>query len=37
VFAANLGVDVPIVPIAMAGALVVVVLAVRFELRSAGG
>ena len=37
VFLINLGVDVPIVPIAMAGALVVVGLAVRFELRSSGG
>ncbi len=37
VFAVNLGVDVPIVAIAMAGALIVVVLAVRFERRSAGG
>jgi uncharacterized membrane protein len=37
VFAVNLGVGVPIVPIAMAGALVVVGLAVRFERRSAGG
>ena len=37
VFAVNLGVSVPIVPIAMAGALVVVGLAVRFERRSAGG
>ena len=37
VFAVNLGVGVPIVPIVMAGALVVVGLAVRFERRSAGG
>ena len=36
-FAVNLGIDVPIVPITMGGALAVVVLAVRFEPRSAGG
>ena len=37
VFLVNLGIGVPIVPVAMVGALVVVGLAVWFELRSSRG